>query len=170
MAVGEYGGERDPREVREPWFDAVLYAHPSLSPRGFLLFMAALCLIGFTTGTLFLIAGAWPVMGFFGLDVLLVYIAFRINYRRQRMFETLLLTDEALLVERVRPGRRTERWRFQPYWLRVVIDDAPRRVSALNLKSHGNTLEIGAFLTAGEKLDVARALREALGRLHGRAG
>lgn len=170
MAGGEDGDARDARDAREPWFDAVLYACPSLSPRGFLLFMTALCVIGFTTGAVFAISGAWPVIGFFGLDVSLVYIAFRINYRRQRMYETLLLTEEALLVARVRPGRRTERWRFQPYWLRVAIDDAPRRVSALTLTSHGRTLEIGAFLTASEKLDVAKALSDALGRFQGRAG
>ncbi len=169
MAVDEHRDVRDGRDAQGPWFDAVLYAHPSLSPRGFLLFMTVLCLIGFTTGALFVVAGAWPVMGFFGLDVLLVYIAFRINYRRQRMYETLRLTEDALLVKRVRPGRRTERWRFQPYWLRVAIDDAPLHASALTLTSHGKTLEIGAFLTASEKLDLAQALTDALGPLQGRA-
>jgi len=169
MAGSEDGDVRDARDARAPWFDAVLYACPSLSPRGFLVFMTALCLIGFTTGAVFALSGAWPVIGFFGLELLLLYIAFRINYRRQRMFETLLLTEEALLVTRVRPERRTERWRFQPYWLRVAIDDAPRRAGVLTLTSHGRTLEIGAFLTAGEKLDVAKALSDALGRLCGRA-
>jgi uncharacterized membrane protein len=51
--------------------------------------MIALGAISFITGVLFLAAGAWPVLGFFGLDVLLVYIAFRLNYRSGRLYETL---------------------------------------------------------------------------------
>ncbi len=35
----------------------------------------------------------------------------------------------------------------------------------LNLRSHGRTLTIGAFLTADEKHEVARALGDALARL-----
>ena len=62
-------------------FSALLTPHRSLSPTGFLLFMVVLGGISFTTGIMFLLAGAWPVFGFFGLDVIAVYIAFRANYR-----------------------------------------------------------------------------------------
>ena len=55
----------------------MLTPHRSLSPTGFLIFMAVLGGISFVTGMVFLLAGAWPVFGFLGLDVLLVYWAFR---------------------------------------------------------------------------------------------
>jgi len=112
--------------------------------------------------------GAWPVTGFFGLDVLLIYLAFRINYRRARMFETVSLTPDALTVERVNHRGRRQTWRFQPYWLRVSMDDPPQHDSALILSSHGRSLVIGAFLSPEERLDFARALRHALDRLRGR--
>ena len=89
MTAHEYEREGCAQPQPEPRFDAVLYALPSLSPGGFLLFMAVLCLISFTTGALFAVTGAWPVMAFFTLDVLLIYAAFHINYRRQRIYETL---------------------------------------------------------------------------------
>jgi uncharacterized membrane protein len=169
MTAPEHQHEGSVGEPSAPRFDAVLYAHPSLSPGGFVLFMAVLSMISFTTGALFAVAGAWPVMGFLTLDLALIYAAFHINYRRQRIYETLRLTEDTLVVERVRAGRRTESWEFQPYWLRVAVDDGLRHKSALILTSHGRTLEIGKFLTAGEKYDVARALDTELGRLHGRA-
>ena len=109
--------------------------------------------------------GAWPVFGFFGLDVLLIYVAFKASYRSGRMHETLRLTENALTVERVGPGRRHRSWRFQPYWLRVEMDDPPEHESQLTLASHGRRLVVGAFLAPEERLEVARALGAALGRL-----
>ena len=55
-------------------------------------------------------------------------------------------------------------WRFEPYWVRVHMDDPPRRDSLLTLASHGRRLAIGLFLTPEERLDVARALQSALRR------
>lgn len=141
-------------------FDAVLTPHRSLSPLGFLLLMTALVAVSFLAGVFFLAAGAWPVAGFLGLDVLLVYIAFRINYRRARAYETLHLTRRALTVCRVDPAGRERRWQFAPAWLQVLLDGP--RASPLVLRSHGKSLAIGGFLTADERRSLAAALRAAL--------
>lgn len=146
-------------------FDAVLHPHTSLTPRGFFLLMAVVGLISFCAGVAFVSIGAWPVFGFFGLDVLLVYFAFKLNYRDARRYETLRLTDSLLTVERIAPSGRRERWRFQPYWLQVEIDDHPAAKNALTLRSHGRILEIGSFLTPDEKVDLANALRAELNKL-----
>jgi uncharacterized membrane protein len=148
----------------EVWFDAVLHPHRSLSPLGFLILMIVLSAVSFATGVAFLMAGAWPVFGFFGLDVLLVYLAFRANFRSGLVYETLHLTRDELSVRRVMPSGESESWRFQPYWLRVEMDDPPSYDSQLRLSSHGKSLVIGAFLSIEEKLEVARALGEALAR------
>lgn len=149
----------------EPLFNAVLHPHRSLSPTGFMILMTGVSLASFGAGIAFVIAGAWPVMGFFGLDVALIYVAFRVNYRWGRIYETLLLTEDTLTVERVLPNGKTRRWRFQPYWLKISIDDPPRHDSGLILSSHGKSLVIGAFLTLEERLEVAQALAEALAKL-----
>jgi uncharacterized membrane protein len=151
-------------ERSEPFFDAILTPHRSLSPLGFWLLMAAVSAVSFTAGLAFYLQGAWPIMGFFGLDVLLVYLAFRANYRAARLYETVRLTDTELVVRRVDPKGRERLWRFEPYWLRVKIDDPPRHESPLVLTSHGRQLVIGSFLTPEERADFAHALTAALGR------
>lgn len=127
--------------------------------------MAGVSAVCFGAGIAFVLIGAWPVFGFLGLDVLLIYVAFRVNYRWGRTYETVLLTEDELTVERVTADGGIRRWRFQPYWLKVDIDDPPRHTSALTLSSHGKALVIGAFLTPDERLEFAEALREALDKL-----
>src|SRR5215471_10969392 len=100
-------------------FDVLLMPNRSLSPLGFALLMAGVSLVSFGAGLTFYLIGAWPVIGFLGLDVLLIYIAFRVSFRRLRAFETLRLTEQSLVFERVSPGGVRRRWTFQPYWLRV---------------------------------------------------
>jgi len=146
-------------------FDAVLYPHRSLGPAGFWLLMGFVSAVSFAAGTAFYLAGAWPVVGFLGLDIVLIYLAFRANYRAARVRETLELRSSELRVRRL--GGRGEvlrEWTFQPYWLRVEIDEPPQHHSQLALCSHGRRLVVGAFLTPGERLEVAQALRRALGR------
>ena len=79
-------------------FDAELRPHRSLSPQGFLWLMGGICLFSFSAGLAFFLVGAWPVIGFLGADVLLIFFAFRVNYRRAHMRETLKLTPEHLQV------------------------------------------------------------------------
>ncbi|MFQ5775962.1 MAG: DUF2244 domain-containing protein [Kiloniellaceae bacterium] len=148
----------------EPLFDALLTPHRSLSPHGFVILMGGVCAIGCATSLVFYLLGAWPVVGFLGLDVALIYLAFRINYRRARTYETVRLTRKDLVVKRVDPRGEATTWIFQPYWLQVLMDDPPRPDSQLTLRSHGRSLAIGRFLSAEERLDLARALRRALGQ------
>jgi uncharacterized membrane protein len=146
-------------------FDALLTPNRSLPPLGFALLMGAISLISFGAGLTFYLIGAWPIVGFFGLDVLLVYIAFRVSFRRLRAFETLRLTEQVLVFERVTPAGVRRRWTFQPYWLRVEFDDPPHHGSQLRLRSHGRAVTVGAFLAPPERQDLATALRAALHRL-----
>lgn len=145
-----------------PLFDALLTPHRSLGPRGFLIFMGLLSGISFTAGLAFYMAGAWPVIGFMGLEVLLVWVAFRLNYRHARQYERLVLTPGRLTVERVTHHGERREWQFQSTWLRVEIADPPEPDSPLTLASRGQRLSIGSFLSAEERLDLAQALRHAL--------
>jgi len=143
-------------------FSAVLTPHRSLGPKGFVVLMAAISSISFGTGLMFYLIGAWPVMGFMGLDVLLVYVAFKLNFRALRVYETVDLTHETLMVTRVDPKGREQSWRFNPYWVRLSLDERVGRTSELSLKSHGKRLVLGSFLTDPEREDFAAALKEAL--------
>ena len=154
-----------PAEAPQPVFlDTVLAPHRSLPPSGFAVVMAVFGGISFVAGIVFVLRGAWPVMGFFGLDVALVYLAFRINYRSARRQERIRLAEDALTVERIdaRGGRRS--WRFQPYWLRVTLEEKADDSNRLVISSHGRSLVLGSFLGAGERRSFAAKLQDALAR------
>ena len=63
------------------------------------------------------------MLGFFGLDIALLYLAFRLSYRSGRLRETIRVTADEVVVRRIAPNGRTTEWRFNPYWLRVALDD-----------------------------------------------
>ncbi len=154
----------EPYPAETVYFDAVLHPHRSLGPRGFKLLMAAFGVLSFINGIVFLSVGAWPVFGFFGLDVLIIYFAFKASYKSGRLVETVRLTDRALEVREIDPRGRERSWSFQPYWLQVDMADPPEHDSQLTLRSHGRGLIIGAFLSPEERVSLADALRDALDR------
>lgn len=149
-------------EIEENLFSAVLTPHRSLGPKGFLILISLVGLVSFTAGIVFLSKGAWPVFGFFGLDVFLVYIAFKLNYRAGRTHETINLTEQELKVTRVYPSGHSKSWHFNPYWVRLELLDGPSHRSALSLSSHGEQLIFGKFLTEDERKDFAEILGGAL--------
>ncbi len=119
----------------------------------------SLCVSGVT-----FFAGAWPVFGFMGLDILLVYGALRVSYRRGRVSETLELDEHALTVERTDPRGRRSSWRLQPAWLRVELGEPVQPQTPVLLRLHGHALPVGLFLNPEQRRMVARDLRQALER------
>ncbi|MDR3518711.1 MAG: DUF2244 domain-containing protein [Azospirillaceae bacterium] len=145
-------------------FQTTLYPHRSLPRNGFVAVMIVLIMATLIVGGISLLRGAWPVLAFGGLEVVLVALAFRLSYRSARICETLSLTDRALVIRRSSAGQPDQCWAFQPYWLRVLMDDSPESDSRLVLTSHGRSLVIGAFLPPAQRADLARSLRAALAR------
>src|ERR1700743_1787778 len=96
------GNDFDPDAPEPGLFSAELRPHRSLSRTGFILWMSFLGAVSFAAGVAFLVMGAWPVFGFLGLDVLAIYIAFRINFGRARAREEITVTPSELRVRRVR--------------------------------------------------------------------
>ena len=143
-------------------FDAVLTPYRSLSPRGFAILMGTAGAIGFVFGACFIMLGAWPIFGFCGAEWLLFYLFFRLNYRAARMHERIRMTHDVVTIERHDPRGKIQSWTFQPYWLRIEMDDPPAHESQLSLTSHGKRLTIGRFLSPPERYDLAQALRAAL--------
>ena len=159
--------DNDPaRESRaEPTiFSAVLTPHRSLGRRGFLLLMLVLGSISLTTGMVFLLAGAWPVFGFCGVDVLLVYWAFRVNYRRGQAYEQVTVTPSELTVRQVSHRGGIREWTVNPLWVRLDrVVHAEFGIERLFLVSRGRRLAIAGFLGPQEKESFAHALTHALG-------
>lgn len=144
-------------------FSAQLTPHRSLNRTGFVLVMTFLSVISFATGVAFLIMGAWPVFGFLGLDVLAIYIAFKINFGRARAREDITVTPSELRIRRVSHRGHVVEWVFNPLWVR--LDEEIHEefgTERLYLSSRGRRVSVGSFLGAEEKASFANALRAGL--------
>ena len=152
----------DPTET--PLFEAVIVPHRSLSRRGTLILVGAMCSLGLAVTVVFVLLGAWPVAGFDVLDVALAVLLLRMNGRARRARETLTLTGQALHVVRRDPAGRESRRSLPQGWLNAVLEERAGRVPALWLVTRGVREEVGAALGEIEKRDLATALRAALHR------
>ena len=147
--------------IRLP-FRATLSPHRSLPQQGFLIVMLVLGVTSAIAGVVFLLLGAWPVMVFFGLDVALVYVAFRINYRDGRSYETIEVTRRAVTLTR-RDGVGRERSEtFDPALTYVSLISRKDEADVLSLVERGRSAILGVFLTDEERSEVADALQAAL--------
>jgi uncharacterized membrane protein len=146
-----------------PIFSALIKPHRSLSSAGFMLVMMALVACSFAAGLAFWLMGAWPVVGFFGLDILLVQLAFRANYRSARASEEIVVRRDALIVRKTSKAGRTTEATFNPYWARLEIDRHPEiGVTRVSIRSHGARTVVAGFLGPGEREPFAAALGAAL--------
>src|SRR5476651_2849033 len=156
------GNDFDP-EAQPELFSALLTPHRSLNRTGFLVLMAFVSAVSFATGLAFLLMGAWPVLGFFGLDVLAIYWAFRINFRRARATEEILITPSELRVRRVSHRGHVAEWVLNPLWVRLdQKTHAEFGIEKLYLVSKGRRVSIANFLGPDEKASFAKALTAAL--------
>ncbi|MBU1211712.1 MAG: DUF2244 domain-containing protein [Alphaproteobacteria bacterium] len=143
-------------------FNAILTPHRSLSPFGFVVLMSLVSLVSFTVGFYFLLLGAWPVFGFFGLDVLLIYFAFKLNYRAGLAYEKVELSPGLLRLTQVDPRGRQNNFDFNPYWVRVGLSEEHDGRTIMWLASHGREMVFGHFLTDDERREFVDALKAAL--------
>jgi len=144
-------------------FSAVMTPHRSLGRSGFVIVMMLIAGISFVAGLVFLIAGAWPITGMFGLDVALLYFAFRANYRAARAYEHIVVTPTELLFRKVDAKGAVTEWRCNPLWVRLdrMIDE-DFGVQKLSLVSRGERVPIAGFLGPDEKESFGQALQAAI--------
>jgi len=156
------GNDFDPDRQPEI-FSARLVPHRSLNRTGFLVVMAFVSVVSFAAGVAFLIMGAWPVFGFFGLDVLAIYWAFKISFRRAKACEEIRVTASELHVRRVSHRGRVVEFTFNPLWVRLDRKEhAEFGIERLYLVSKGRRIAIANFLGAEEKASFSNALMTAL--------
>src|ERR1700684_2965780 len=113
------GNDFDPASAEPKLFSALLTPHRSLKRTGFVLLMGFLSVVSFAAGLAFLLMGAWPVFGFFGLDVLLVYWAFKANFRAARAYEEVTVTTTELTVRKISQRGAVRVWTLNPLWVRL---------------------------------------------------
>jgi len=152
--------------LKDPlYFNAVVTPHRSLSRSGFITIMSILAVMNFSAGLIFLRQGAWPILAFCGLDVAIVYWAFRSNYRAARAYETVQLSEDELLIRRVDQRGHVKRVSLQPYWAKLDMVEEHDGATHLFVRSHGRGYELARVLSPAERASFARALQDALDRL-----
>lgn len=145
------------------YFHAILHPHRSLGAKGFVFLMLFIGAVLMGVSVYFWSLGAWPIVGFAGLDILAIWWAFRINYRDGRIQETILLTHNELILTKIPVKGKSRSYHFNPYWARLETEEAKEEgMTRLCLSSHGKCQEIGPFLNAPDRKSLAKALQAAL--------
>ncbi|MDB5591305.1 DUF2244 domain-containing protein [Enterovirga sp.] len=164
MSTGKLTTAEDRAE--QPVFAAVIKPHRSLGPEGFRVLMVVLSVVAAALALRFVALGFWPVTGFLGLDVLALYVAFRISYRRARAFEEVSLTPVEILFRSVTHRGQAREWRFNPLWTRLVRETHEEfGLQRLALVSGRQRIVIGRELSPAERADFADAFGAALSRV-----
>lgn len=147
----------------KPFFTAVLTPYRSLGTNGFTVLMVCFGLISFIAGILFWRIGAWPVFGFFGLDLALIWLAFKLNYAAARQFEEVAVSRTEILIRKVGPGKRHLEYRFNPFWVRLHVDRIEDEgVTKIALAGRGERVDLGNFLNPDDRTSFAGAMANAL--------
>src|SRR6266481_10087545 len=157
------GNHFDPNATEPELFSALLTPHRSLNRTGFVVLMVFVSVVSFVAGVAFLMMGAWPVLGFFGLDVFVIYWAFKVNFRTAQAREEISVTPSELRVRRISHRGHAAEWVLNPLWVR--LDQQVHQeygVERLYLVSRGRHVSIGRFLGPEEKASFAKALNAAL--------
>ncbi|MGN6585190.1 MAG: DUF2244 domain-containing protein [Rhizobiaceae bacterium] len=160
---------QDLNAADEPFFRALLTPHRSLGRTGFFILMGVLAFACLTTGMLFLVDGAWPILCFCGLNVVGVYIAFRLNYRAARVHEEVALSRTSLDIRKVAASGRAEEHRFNPFWTRFSVSRHQEiGITGMAVEARGESVPIGAFLNPDDRESFANAFSRARATAKGR--
>lgn len=145
-------------------WSVTLTPHRSLTRQGLLAVMVAVTASNLAAGILFLMLGAWPVIGFMGLDVVLIWFAFRWNIAAGRRSEHIVASGDELKLLRLSSQEPAQEIVFNRRWVQVHLefDEARELVGRLYLRSHGKLHEIAAFLGAEERRSLAKALQQSI--------
>lgn len=146
-----------------PLFAATLTPHRSLTPAGKRIVITLVAALALVPGVLFYEVGAWPVVGFMGLDVLAIWAAMTVSLRGGKSYEVLTLWPGALELRKVDARGGEETLGFMPLSVRFLVErDFNERVTALWLRDGERKVALGAFLSADEKLSLSKAFGSAL--------
>ena len=152
-----------------PIFEALLTPYRSLGRRGFNAMMIFFGLVSLVTGLGFVVHGAWPVFGFFGLDVLLLWIAFRASYRSAKAREEVSVSRTDLSIRKISPKGIVREAHHNPFWAQFKIKRHEEYgIMRMSVVSRNAATEIGGFLNPDDRESFAKAFNRALLTAKGR--
>ncbi|WAJ29563.1 DUF2244 domain-containing protein [Antarcticirhabdus aurantiaca] len=163
------GEDDDASRAEAPIFRALLVPYRSLGRRGFTIMMVLLGIVSLVSGVAFLAKGAWPVFGFFGLDVLLVWLAFRASYRSGRAREEVEVSRTDVSIRKISPEGRVREANYNPFYARLAVSRHEEiGITRMAVTARGQATEVGGFLNPDDRESFASALSKALSTARGR--
>ena len=156
----------DPARFERPVFSATIRPHQSLSRRGFRVVMIGCCLVSLVISVWCWRMGFWPVAGFFGLDMLAVYAALKVSFRRGRSFEEVVISQIEILLARVSHTGERREWRFNPLWTRLSrVEDEEYGLQRLTLTHRREHVVVARDASPAERAEIADGLSRALAQV-----
>ncbi|WP_210526949.1 DUF2244 domain-containing protein [Rubellimicrobium arenae] len=144
-----------------------LWPHRSLPRRGFVGFFGATAVLAAVP--LLAVLGSpvlWGVLPFFLVTFMALWIAIQATYRTGEVREELRLWPDRILLTRHEPRRPPRRWEANPHWIRTALHETGGPVpNYLTLTGAGRTVELGAFLSEEERIELKPELEDVLRRL-----
>lgn len=151
------------RVNEQPVFAAELFPHRSLGRKGFRVLLGMTGTVCLLYGVFFMVTGAWPIGLFLGLDFLLLYIAFRANYRAAKAREEVVVSHTSLCIRKFSPAGRMVEHRFNPFWARFrVRRQEDIGILSMYVTGEGRVTDVGSFLNPDDRESFARAFGGAL--------
>lgn len=144
-----------------PALQWVLRRNCSITPRQLMTVYLSLCTVSLLIGAGFWWHGATFVLGFAGIELLLVGAALVVYARHAADRETVTLADRAVEVEQCF-GHQVERAAFRAEWLSV--EPAQAQGSLVELAGEGRRVLIGRHVRPEQRAALAQELRRALRR------
>lgn len=156
----------DPDTIDRPVFSATIRPHQSLSRLGFRIVMAGCCLVSLVISVWCWRMGFWPVAGFFGLDMLAVYAALMVSFRRGRSFEEVMISQIEILIARVSHRGERHEWRLNPLWTKLNrVEDEEYGLQRLTLVSRREQVMVARDASPEERARIAQGLGAALAQV-----
>jgi uncharacterized membrane protein len=150
-------------EADTPVFSALIKPHRSLNGEAYRILITCLCLATLVSSIPFMVMGAWPVAGYFGLDLIALLIAFRVNFRQAQAYEEVVLSYVELVLRQVSPRGETREWRLNPQWVRIERqDDEEFGLRHIAIVSGPTRIDVAGQLSPAERADFLQALEAGL--------
>jgi len=110
----------------------------------------------------FLLAGAWMVLPFAGLEIAILFLALRAVERSDKAFESIRLEGEQLIITCQLSDRESHQ-SFHAGWARISLEGDDACDPLLCIRSHGHSAWVGRLMTLAQRRQLALELKH---RLH----
>ena len=145
------------------FLNLTIYPHRSLSKFGFRILMLIVTFLCLSGGLIFWMMGAWPVFGFFGLDIILIFLAFKLNYRTGKIYENIKIVSKKFRISRGFPSGKIQVWDLDPNWAKIELIEKKNQCQLL-VKSEKKVVSVGSFLNSFDKKKLEIKLKESISK------